>query len=74
MKSSTRIPIDRWTFQTLCCYKYKTNCEICPESIVCGKYSPTINEYNLKPVKYAMLKTLEKLGKPKGCEDDTRDE
>jgi hypothetical protein len=72
--NSKYIFCDRWTFQTLCCYKYKTNCGLCPNSIVCEKYVKTKNEYNLKPVKYAMLKTLEKIGKPRGEENDTRDE
>lgn len=53
----------RWTLQTLHCYWAKTNCEICPENEICTKYGSN-NVYGIKAVKYAMLKTLEKLGKP----------
>lgn len=61
--SSKGLYYERWTYQTLCCYKYEGHCELCPESIVCERID-TPNEYGIKPVKYAMLLTLAHVGKP----------
>ena len=67
---------DRWTFLTTCCYKYKMNCKLCPNEIVCQRYNNNRNKYKIHPVKYAMLLTYAKLGKPnlQGGYFDTRNE
>lgn len=65
------IPCNRWTWQTLCCYVHKGNCAECSNEIVCEKYN-TKNEYGIKAVKYAMLLSYARLGKPKGEEYGSR--
>ena len=61
--------IERWTFQTICCYIHKGICEECSNSIVCEKYT-TKNPYRIKPVKYAMLLTYARLGAPRKYRKD----
>lgn len=67
---------NQWTYQTICCYIHRTHCNECSCRIVCKKYehSGVTNEYNIMPIKYCTLLTLARLGKPKGIDDDTRDE
>ena len=49
----------QWNFTTACCFKYKTNCEICPNQIVCEKFK---KENAIHPVKYATMMTYRNIG------------
>lgn len=55
-----------WTFQTACCFKYKTKCKECPNDIVCNKYNSCMKEsqmdYKIHPIKYATLQTYKNIG------------
>lgn len=51
-----------WNYTTACCFKYKTDCKICPNKIVCAKYTKPVGNYYIHPVKYATLKTYANIG------------
>lgn len=65
---------ERWTYQTKCCYKYQCNCNICPNDIVCTIYESQNTgvkvPYGIRPVKYAMLLTYARIGKPRNVETE----
>ena len=49
----------RWNYTTACCYRYKTDCSICPNRIVCGDFK---KEDQIHPIKYATMVTLRNVG------------
>ena len=58
----------KWTNLTITCYKQKMNCKLCPKSYDCkiaSKYNKACSKtYGMHPIKYEMLLTFAKLGKP----------
>ena len=53
----------RWNYTTACCFKFKTHCENCPNSLVCKLYADSSkNTYNIHPIKFAMLMTYANIG------------
>lgn len=63
---------NHWNDSTRCCYRHKGKCEFCPNGIVCDTYDNLAeNEYQMRAVKYAMMMTFAKIGKPRGEENDT---
>ena len=57
----------QWNYTTACCFKYKTNCDKCPNTIVCSRHTHWVGDYKIHPVKYATLKTYANIGR-KGIE------
>lgn len=52
-----------WTPITAFCFERKCKCEGCCELNVACRVNPTReNQYNIKPVKYAALKTYANIG------------
>lgn len=54
-----------WNNLTKTCYKQNMICENCPNKLICSIKPWNINPYNIKNIKYAVLKTLENVGEPK---------
>ena len=49
----------RWNNTTICCYKHNMICEKCPEKyITCNIKTDINNKYGMKPIRYAVLKTI----------------
>lgn len=51
-----------WNYTTACCFLHKTNCEKCPNKIVCAQIKRPVGDYKIHPVKYATLKTYANIG------------
>lgn len=66
-KHIKKIPCDRWTGLTKACYENKGHCNPrCDGYEVCNKYNGKRTSFVIKPIKWAMILTFAKLGKPKG--------
>jgi len=50
----------RWNYTTACCFKYKTQCNECPNQLVCSKFE---NEDEMHPMKYATMVTFRNIGR-----------
>lgn len=54
-----------WTDLTRFCYERRCRCQGCCEFNNACRYKPMhINEYKLKPVKYAVIMTVRNIGVP----------
>lgn len=67
MRLKRTVPHDRWTRLTIACFEHKGHCNIrCEGYDVCRKYEGKRTTFGIKPIKWAMILTYAKLGKPKG--------
>jgi hypothetical protein len=53
----------KWNTTTAICYHNNLCCANCSNRQVCDNYSFSKNEYGIKPVKYATIKTYQNIGK-----------
>ena len=53
----------KWNATTALCYHNNLCCENCSNKQVCDSYDYAYNEYQLKPIKYATIKTYQHIGK-----------
>ena len=53
----------QWTNASRACYKNHCDCSRCDLDYICKKQAKD-NPYNMVPMKYAVLKLMEKFGKP----------
>lgn len=59
-----------WNYTTATCFKHKTQCNDCPNNLVCKMYSNIgKNTYKIHPVKFATLMTYSNIG-VKGLDDE----
>ena len=56
----------KWNATTALCYHNNLCCENCSNKQVCGSYLYAVNEYGIKPIKYAAIKTYQNIGKGSG--------
>lgn len=56
----------KWNATTALCYHNNLCCENCSNKQVCDSYLYAVNEYGIKPIKYAAIKTYQNIGKGKG--------
>ena len=52
----------RWNTTTATCYAHKCRCTGCPNADTCNSYVYAVNEYGIKPMKYATIKTYQNIG------------
>ena len=52
----------RWNTGTATCYANNCCCNRCPNEEVCNSYIYAVNEYGIKPMKYATIKTYQNIG------------
>ena len=52
-----------WNATTALCYHNKLCCENCSNKQICDSYIYAFNEYKIKPIKYATIKTYQNIGK-----------
>lgn len=53
----------KWNPTTALCYHNNLCCENCSNKQVCNSYDYAYNEYKIKPIKYAVIKTYQNIGK-----------
>lgn len=52
----------KWNTTTATCYAHKCCCNGCPNEDTCNSYLYAVNEYGIKPMKYATIKTYQNIG------------
>jgi hypothetical protein len=52
----------RWNTGTATCYAHNCTCTGCPNEDTCNSYVYAVNEYGIKPMKYATIKTYQNIG------------
>lgn len=52
----------RWNTGTATCYAHNCSCTGCPNEETCNSYVYAVNEYGIKPMKYATIKTYQNIG------------
>lgn len=53
----------KWNPTTALCYYNNLCCENCYNKQICDSYDYAYNEYKIKPIKYATIKTYQNIGK-----------
>lgn len=53
----------KWNATTALCYYNNLCCENCSNKQICDSYDYAYNEYLIKPIKYATIKTYQNIGK-----------
>lgn len=56
----------KWNPSTALCYHNKLRCENCSNRFICNSYNYAYNEYKIKPIKYATIKTYQNIGEGTG--------
>ena len=52
----------KWNRTTALCYHNKLCCENCSNKQVCDSYVYTVNDYGIKAIQYATIRTLQTIG------------